>query len=282
MMRKITDCIRVESWIQSRSNPLVVQMSKLSQSKYRQESGLFLAEGIKLTCEALTHADVHSVLLSSDDGYMSSHILDAVAPLCACVKTYVLSSGAFEKISTENAPQGVIAVVCFPASLHRVVSGTDDDALASPGERLIALDSVRDPGNLGTMIRTAAAFGYDRMLLGSCADAYNSKTVRAAMGALFRMRLDFCRSLPDVLRLYQKQNRRVLAAALAEHSMELGTDALLRSDCVVIGNEGHGVSEEILRMSDAVLRIPMESGTESLNAAGAASVVMWEYYRNFK
>lgn len=282
MMRKITDCIRVDNGIQSRSNPLVVSLAKLTQNKFRQENRLFLAEGVKLTCEALTYADVYCVLFCSDDGYMSSHILDAVAPLCTCVQTYVLSSGAFQKISTENAPQGVIAVVRFPTEMHRMCTAAETAYVASPDERIIALDSVRDPGNLGTMIRTAAAFGYDRMLLGDCADIYNPKTVRAAMGTLFRMRIDLCASLPETLRFYQKQNRRVLAAALSAHSMELGTDRLLSSDCVVIGNEGHGVSAEILDLADAVLRIPMKAGTESLNAAGAASVVMWEYYRNFK
>ena len=142
-------------------------------------------------------------------------------------------------------------------------------------------DCVRDPGNLGTMIRTAAAFGFDRIILGDCADLYHPRTVRASMGALYRMRIDVCTRMEPVIRALQLHGHRVIAAALQENSLTLGRDPLCADDCIVIGNEGHGVSPQVLGCADAVVKIPMEPDAESLNAAGAASVLMWEYYRTF-
>ncbi len=144
---------------------------------------------------------------------------------------------------------------------------------------MFAVSEVRDPGNLGTIVRTAAAFGCGRVLLGGCADIYNPKTVRASMGALFKVRLDLTDDMPGMLASVRKHGRRALAAALSDDALELGTEPLAETDVIVVGNEGHGLSPEIIAAADRVIRIPMAPGTESLNAAGAAAVLMWEQAR---
>ena len=196
----------------------------------------------------------------------------------------MLSSLAFDKISTEMSPQGIITVLAVPERMHHFLSGglTHADVTQMHGKRVLALDSVRDPGNLGTMIRTASAFGYDYLCLIGCADIYNPKTVRAAMGALFRTNMYVCDSVAGAFVPLKNDGHRLIAAALGEHALTLGVDPIREDDCVVIGNEGHGVSAETLEMADAVMRIPMGETTESLNAATAASVIMWEYFRTFR
>jgi len=278
MNEKILDRIPDAVFITSRSNPLVVSLAKLEQAKHRREQRLFLAEGIKLSAEAASCDAVRYVLLRSDDGFADSDVI-SIAASAKSGAVIVLPGSVFEKISTENAPQGIITVLQFMPEMHFVWSaeyaGKLDDC------RLLAVDSVQDPGNLGTIIRTACAFGYRHILLGGCADLYHPKTVRASMGTLFRMHIYSTENLSDALRNMQKRGHRVLSAALADNAMTLGKNVLLPHDCVVIGNEGHGISREILDLSDARIRIPMTEDAESLNAAGAAAVLMWEYYRSF-
>lgn len=266
-------------FLSSRTNPLVVSLAKLAQAKHRREQGLFLAEGVKLAREAAVLPETRYILIASDDGCADEEILEIAASRVSGAEVVVLPVSTFSKISTENAPQGVIAILSVMPRLHRAVSGSD--AGIARGERLIAVDGVQDPGNLGTILRTARAFGYRCVLLGGCADIYHPRTVRAAMGALFHMEIAVCEDLRSVLAALRAEGRRVLSAALGDNSLPLGKTELLPDDCVVIGNEGHGVSPAILHGSDAALRIPMQPGCESLNAAGAAAVLMWEYYRTF-
>ena len=283
-MLKITDYLAQTVSITSRTNPLIVSLSKLDDAKFRRSEGLFLAEGIKLSEEAVGMPEIRYVLIRSDDGMAEDTIVHLAARCPETAKVCVLSSSAFDKISTEKSPQGMITVLSFPERIHhRCVGRIDTEQVRRMrGKRILAVDSVRDPGNLGTMIRTAAAFGYESICLAGCADVYHPKTVRAAMGALFRAELYICDSAADALLPLREDGHRVIAAALGEHALTLGADPLLRDDCVVIGNEGHGVSAETLAAADAVMRIPMGEHTESLNAAGAAAVIMWEYFRTFR
>lgn len=142
-------------------------------------------------------------------------------------------------------------------------------------------ESLRDPGNVGTVIRTAYAFGIDLLILsGDCADLYNAKTLRGSMGTLFSQRILRTDDLADTITLLQSKGRRVYAAALDENALQLGSFAFDKRDCAVIGNEGHGLSPRVLQVCSEKVYIPMAGDAESLNASVAASVLMWEMCRN--
>lgn len=259
--------------LRSRTGATVTMLSKLKDAKYREEYGLYLAEGVKLAEEALAAGMETEMLFVREDGLQNERILaclEAAGEKRIPIK--LASPEVFEKAATEKAPQGIIAV------LHRRKTEepfTDADA------RYFLLDTIQDPGNLGTILRSAVAFGADGLILYGCADPTGPKTVRASMGALFRCPVRITRDLEETVRQLQKDGHRVLAAALGENSLCAGRAELRKNDCVIIGNEGHGVSPEIIALCDGVIRIPMQAVTESLNASVAASVLLWEYYRTF-
>ena len=193
---------------------------------------------------------------------------------------YVTDS-VFEKMSEERAPEGVITVARQMEALH----GSDPNAIGeigASGEKLLLVESMRDPGNLGTVMRSCAALGIDRLILSDdCADLYNPKTIRSAMGALFRLPTvtvaaeDFAR----VIATLRQSGRRVFATALRQEAVSIGSFSLGKRDCFVIGNEGHGLREETVNACDDCALIPMREGNESLNAAAAAAICIWETVR---
>ena len=142
------------------------------------------------------------------------------------------------------------------------------------------LESIRDTGNMGTILRSAKAFGISALVISSdCADLYNSKTVRAAMGALFIQRVIVVDNIAESVSAFRQSGSRVFAAALVRDAKKLGSFELQRGDIILIGNEGHGLSEKTVEACDECVYIPMEIGSESLNASIAASVCMWELYK---
>jgi len=263
-------------YISSKQNQKVVRYAKLSEKKYRDEEKLFLAEGIKLVSEALLWAETVEILISEKAVESELYAVQIVEKAVNTnVQITVLSAHAFEKISTEKAPQGIIAVVRF--STKDVSTDFRD---WQRGKRLLMLDELRDPGNVGTILRTAEALGVDGVILSSSADPYNPKTVRAAMGTLYRLPIYLTNDGVSCVRDMRDEGRRVFAAALGEHTLTLGEFEIKNDDCIIIGNEGHGVSDAILESCTACLRIPMAGNTESLNASAAAACVLWEYFRH--
>ena len=251
----------MHTYISSRTNPTVQLLASLEKKKYRDETGLFLCEGKKLCREALGRCRVKYAVLREDKS--SGELLE----LCekSGGEVVILSEGAFSKISSDSAPDGIaFAVFC-----------EENSDMSFKGERIVMLDCVRDPGNVGTIIRSAAAFGFDRVILSDCVDIYNAKTVRSTMGAMFKMKFTVVPSSDGIIEVLKGEGRRVIAAALGESALTLGTSQLFPGDCIVIGNEGHGVSEATLKGCTDVIKIPMTDKTESLNAAIAASVIMW-------
>lgn len=265
-------------FIQSRTNPKTVAFSKLSDKKYRDKSGLFLAEGVKLTEEALKYADAVDTVIFSQSA-VERHD-DRIVRLAETaneldIRVSVFADSAFEKISTESAPQGVIAVVKYLDDLHQ---NTDFEKWQK-GKRLLMLEEIRDPGNLGTIMRSAEAMGVDGVILSGCADLYQPKTVRAAMGTLFRLPAFITNDGVSCVEIMKQNDRRVLAAALGEHTLTLGKYEIYPTDCPVIGNEGHGIPQEMIEKCTACVKIPMAGNTESLNASAAAACILWEYFR---
>ncbi len=172
-------------------------------------------------------------------------------------------------VSPMETPQGVV----FSCALPR----WDAPQALEPG-RYLLLDGVQDPGNVGTMLRTADAFGWTVFLLPGCADLCNPKTVRAAMGVHFRSAV-YRDTLDHAAALVKAAGLPLYAAALAEDTMDL-RQADLRRCAVMIGSEGRGVSQAALALCDRTVKIPMSKTCESLNAAAAAAVVLWEGARN--
>lgn len=263
-------------YISSRTNPKTVMFSKLQSLKARNEERLFLAEGVKLSLEALSYSECEYVIFEESfalRGGISEDVATRANELG--VKIILMSDSAFEKVSTEKSPQGVIAVVKYMDRLH--IGDCFEEW--QEDKRIIMLDEIRDPGNLGTIIRSAEAMGYTGIILAGCADIYNPKTIRAAMGGVFRLPAFVTDNGAECVRIMNNSGRRTLAAALGEHTMTLGEYDISDSDCIVIGNEGHGISSEVLEECTACVKIPMKGLAESLNASTAASFFMWEYSR---
>ena len=264
-------------YISSKNNSLVVRMAKLKDKKYRKAEGLFRFDGIKLFCEATQNgAPIRYVFISES---ATAKFKDTVEDSGIDALFYILSDEVFAKITDEQAPEGIVTVC---EELENIVKVEDYNALATEFKdcSVLMLESVRDTGNMGTILRSAKAFGIDALVISSdCADLYNSKTVRAAMGALFTQKVVVVDDVVAALSSFRKNGMRVFAAALEREAKKLGTFELVKGDIIIVGNEGHGLSKEVIDVCDECVYIPMESGSESLNASIAASICMWELYK---
>ena len=272
--------------ITSRQNPRVKELCALGEKKHRKALCRFRADGKKLFAEALSSgAPILEVWVSEG---AREEVLSQVR---AAIRTGELreecvvyaSESVFEKITAEASPEGIVTVLRTMEECHtHHPTGTPLDANCLAGERLLIAESLRDAGNLGTVIRSCAALGIDRLILtDDCADLYHPKTLRAAMGAIFRLPTLTVAAdeLPSVIGALRAAGRRVYAAALCEGARPIGELALGRGDCFAIGNEGHGLSEAVIEACDAAAIIPMREGNESLNAAAAATICIWETVR---
>ena len=266
--------------ITSRNNQFVKWASSLSEKKNRKESGYFLAEGVKLTKEALEAGLPVNYLIVSENKRTS--VLSAVSEFAEAekyekTKFVTVSEGVFEKISTEKAPQGVISVIKHLDFFRDMDIIYKEEFFLKPEEKAIFLFSLRDPSNLGAVIRSSVAFGIDHIILSDdCADIYSPKTVRSAMGSIYRVKVTTVKNVPSFIKAAQENSRRVFAAELSERAVSLHDVGLIGSDIVMIGNEGHGIDPEISALCDGSVYIPISKKTESLNASVAAAIFMWE------
>ena len=272
--------IILDEVISSRNNPTVKWAASLSDKKGRDAEKAFIVEGKKLVFEALDNfLPVKHIFVaeSKKDLYFPEIMRFFKEKFYEGTKISVLSDSAFEKISTEKAPQGIISVIKYLDFFRELDIIYKEDFFLLPGERAIALSSVRDPGNLGSVIRSAVAFGADHIIASrDCADIYNPKTVRAAMGSLFKVKITYVSSLFDFVNVAISNGRRVFAAELSDNARSLSDIELENSDIFVIGNEGHGIDKELSCIATSSVYIPISSKTESLNAAVAAGIFMWE------
>ena len=266
--------------ITSRNNQLVKWVAALADKKNRKESGYFMAEGVKLTKEAfeaglpIDYCIVSEKKIDAAMEFLTPFKNDKKYEKCRVV---TVSESVFEKISTEKAPQGVISVIKHLDFFRELDIIYKEEFFLTPEEKAIFLFSVRDPSNLGAVIRSSVAFGTDHVVLSSdCADVYNPKTVRSAMGSLFRVKITTVKDVPSFIEAAGVNARRVFAAELTDNATSLSDIGLKSSDIVMIGNEGHGIAPEISALCDGSVYIPISKKTESLNASVAASIIMWE------
>jgi len=274
--------------ITSRHNPLILRVVRLQDRKHRQREQLFMFDGIKLCKEAmLSGIELEKIFLRASTSERILNRMEQELPgmdFSAHTALVVLDDAVFDKISAEKSPEGMICVAKYIDKFHKIVTINNiDESEVYPlnsSERILLLESVRDPGNLGTIIRSAAAFGVDRLIISEdCADLYNAKTVRASMGTLFHQKIDRVTDMSCAIDQLRRAGRNIYAAALDQTAVRLGSFALRACDGIVIGNEGHGLSAETIAACTGCLYIPMAEGIESLNAAMAATVCMWEMYR---
>lgn len=267
-------------YITSRQNPTIKLVCSLLRKKEREDTGLFRFDGIKLLGEAIDkNVPIECALV--DEEKLSSF----EERLSRVERVIVVPTELFDKMTDEKSPEGVITVAKALDKIRKIATINNMgqfSALPEASERVLILESVRDPGNLGTVIRTAAALGIDRLVVTSdCADLYNPKTIRAAMGAIFTLAIDVvgCDELVEYISALRTGGRRVFAAALHSEALTLGDFEVKYGDVFVIGNEGHGLTEATKNACDACALIPMREGSESLNAAMAAGIFMWETAR---
>ena len=247
--------------ITSRQNPFLKQIGKLNNAKSeRRRAGVYPGEGPKLLEEAIK-AGVKITATVSCEG--------VDVPEIPCARQVEVPREVLESLCDTKTPQGVLFLCELPAT--RAPEKLE-------GSRYLVLDGVQDPGNVGTIWRTADALGADGLILvHSCADPFSPKTVRSTMGACFRLPV-YEVSEEELPGLLERSNLPLYATALRHDTVDIKTADLSRS-AVVIGSEGKGISDELLGMSEKTLKIPMRDRCESLNAAAAATIVLWEMYR---
>ena len=242
-------------YITSRKNPLLQQVRKLLTSrKAREEAGLFVADGTKLLEEAIRYYPGLTTVI---------HTEDVTLFLPENVREVIVPDDVMASISPMEAPQGALFLCRFPAP-----------AEFAPVPGMLILDGIQDPGNLGTILRTADALDVPVVLLPGCADPYSHKVVRASMGAVFRtpvVEADF----ETVQKKCATHNIPLAVTALRSDATDIRTADTAKM-AVVIGSEGKGVSEAVMAACTKYLIIPMNPHCESLNAAIAASIVMWQ------
>ena len=275
-----------ENAITYRQNPYILYGCKLAEKKHRQRERKFRIDGIKLFIEAVNAGiDLESILISegAKDKILSEFENFLTIAIERGTSIKLLSSGVFEKISEEKSPEGIICIAKYIDKFHKTatIDSIEDffDSNLKDSDGIFALESVRDPGNLGTIIRSSVAFGANALLISSdCADIYNPKTIRAAMGTLFKQRIIIVDDMVGAIKAISARGRRCYAAALTKDSKLLGQISLSKKDCIVVGNEGHGLSDDVIAACDETVLIPMTEGAESLNAAIASSVCLWEQF----
>ncbi len=245
--------------ITSVQNPWVRYLRSLRDAKSRVASGCYLVEGVKLCAEALRDAQV-TLLLADEKKYEAfSHLLNRAE------KAILAPEHVVAAVCDAKTPQGIVASVRFPQPL----------SLESAGRALLALDGVQDPGNVGTILRTAEAAGFSGALLSpACADAFAPKTVRASMGSIFRLPL-WRGDLLAGLEALAAKGVFILASALDGSPFIQVAPTIPAFFTLIIGSEGAGISEAALAIAHAKVSLPMRGHAESLNAAVAAGVLMY-------
>jgi len=255
--------------ITSRKNPGIIAACSLADKKGRDATGLFATEGIKLLGELLDENITVTELFFT--ARAKQRYADAINRACGTgAKLFEVTDEVYAKLSSEKNPEGVFAV----AKKSKVYASCAD----TPGNGgFLILDGVQNPSNIGTVIRTASALGIQKILLGpGCADIFSHKTLRASMGALFKVNICIAADLCKEIKYLLSSGCQVYAAALDKNSTDIRNTVFAAEDCIVLGNEGSGISDEVLALCDKKVIIPMQQNTESLNAATAAAILMWE------
>ncbi len=250
----------MQEHITSLKNARVQLWRSLKDRKGRRETGCFLVEGRKMVVEAVASAfPVETILVDEDRA--------AEFDLPASIDVCTMPGHVLAAVCDTKTPQGIAAVVRMAE-------------VPLTGKRLVAMDGVQDPGNVGTILRTADAAGFDGILLSQqCADVFSPKVLRATMGSIFRMGVRVTDDLPGTLSDLARDGASVISSQLDGQPF-YRMDAVNERFVLVIGSEGNGVTDEVKALATHRVRLPMRGGAESLNAAVAAGIMMYELTRD--
>ncbi len=239
----------------------------LTSRKEREKTGLFVVEGLRIALDAVqAGTGVEAAFVS--ESAMARHPEECERILKLSERTFVLDDKLAGRIGDTKTPQGVFCVCRKPQ--------TDMSAFDGRG-RYIMLSSLQDPGNVGTVIRTACTLGLTGVILSSdCPDVYSPKVLRSTMGGVFSIPLWVSDDLPAVMQQLRRGGCLVAAAALTDDAQPISQQNMQGVGCVAIGNEGNGLSREMIDACDRCIILPMAHPGQSLNAGVAASIFMWE------
>ena len=249
------------------SNAKIKLVRKLAQKKYREEFGLFVAEGLRLCEPALNCAEIEFGFYT-ESFLKSARQVELISRLEKVTTLEKISDGEFTKISDTETPQGILLVIRQNLSSPEKVAGKN---------LIIALDGVKDPGNVGTILRTAEAFDCGVILLDGAVDIFNSKVVRSSMGAIFSAKFAKM-SCENFLALMKENNFEITAAVLDSTAEKYFNHDFTKKSAIVFGNEAEGVSPKIFNTAKKIF-IPMLGTAESLNVAMSAGIIISEAIR---
>ncbi|BCI60240.1 RNA methyltransferase [[Clostridium] leptum] len=259
--------------LDSRENPKVKHFIRLlNNGKYREEQGLFAIEGARLCMDALQSGIPIAELFYTEEAAKKYNTIVADLGQKA-LKTYQISEGIAKKMGDTTHPQGVF---CTCKTLDK----PDDLVTIGTDSRILAMENIQDPANLGAMLRTAEAVGIKGVICSAgCCDMYHPKVLRASMGAVFRLSVRLEENLPKMLRGLTGMGVLTMAAVPDASACPVTSLRFDRSAVAVIGNEGNGLTKEAIEACEVRVTIPMKGRAESLNASMAAGILMWEMLR---
>jgi TrmH family RNA methyltransferase len=265
-------------------NPLVKQFRELGKgNRQRREQGLFLLEGTHGLIEAL--AMNYPVEIVCFTAHWGAQHIDLVAQINQVASRWqVVSPEILAAMATTQNPDGVVAALTYPnldakAELSRGITESLPSPLSPIPYLGLALESIQDPGNMGTLVRSAVAVGTKQILLSAdCVDITNPKVLRATVGQWFRCDFTVTNNFKETLQNYQSQGIKILATAMTAPHNYWEWDFRLPT-MIVMGNEGNGLSEEVLALADGVVFVPLASGVESLNVGVCGSLLLYEGLR---
>jgi len=267
-MQQINDFLQIGT-----KNKTVAAFQRLNRSRtYREKDGCFVMEGSRLILDALgSGVRLRALLLTAHAAELFGEELKKAAP---AVHTVYLSDALAKEISDTEHPQGIFAIAeMLPEKAFSVRNGSFS----------MMLHQVQDPSNLGAVLRTAEALGISGMYLFQCCDLYNPKTIRSSMGALFRVPVTRVRDMEDFFNACKAAGLPTCAAVVDRDAMQLGSFSFAErfpdGACVLIGNEGNGLPQNVSGICDCRMTIPMSPDSNSLNAAMAAGLFLWEMAR---
>ena len=257
--------------ITSKDNETIKYIKKLKEKKYRDQYNEFIVEGIKMIEEAIQeNAQIKSIIICDDcktQGNLSSELMYEIAKM-NCI--YV-SEKVFSSITDVTNPQGIMAIIQKPENDEKIIDYNS--------QIYLILDNIQDPGNMGTILRTADSLNIKQIIVSKgSADIYNPKVVRSTMGAIFRVKSIETENLVKTIKELKKHKITVYATDLKTDKSIY--DVNYNKSAIIIGNEANGVSDDILKEANERIKIPMIGKTESLNAAVATSVILYQAYRN--